>query len=251
MPASLAASHGALTDFGTGPVMTSVELEPAAPALVPASSPQATLARQVETADALTQVIQDRELFANIQGKRYLTVDAWLLLASLVGVSTCVVETEPTENGYRAAVEARRVTDGLVVGRAEAICTRDERMWAKRDEYALLGMAQTRATSRALRGCLGAIVSLAGFQTVGAEEMPAGSPVEPQIKAEKVSPGKRVWNVAVEKGVSATHVQRIAADELQIPSEKASLQSLTDAEANQIIERIKAEGGFYAKGGDQ
>ena len=228
--------------------MTSVELEPAQ-ALVPAASPQATLARQVETADALTKVIEDRKLYANIQGKRYLTVDAWLLLASLVGVSTLVVETEPTENGYRAAVEARRVTDGLIVGRAEAICTRDERMWSKRDEYALLGMAQTRATSRALRGCLGAIVSLAGFQTVGAEEMPADTPA-PVVKVESVLPGERVWAVAVEKGVSATHLKRIVGDELQIPVEKTSLKLITDADAKQIIERVKAEGGFNAKDGD-
>ena len=226
--------------------MTSVELEPVQ-ALVPAASPQATLARQVETADALTQVIEDRKLYANIQGKRYLTVDAWLLLASLVGISTCVVETEPTENGYRAAVEARRVTDGLVVGRAEAITTRNERMWAKRDEYALLGMAQTRATSRALRGCLGAIVSLAGFQTVGAEEMPNETSAKPAQKPEPTV-GDRVWAIAQDAGISVTHLKRMVGDALQVPAEKASLSDLDEAEARLVVERIKTEGAFYAKG---
>lgn len=53
---------------------------------------------------------------------------------------------------------------------------RDERTWKDRDDYALRSMAQTRATSKALRGPLGFIVTLAGFEATPSEEMPADSP---------------------------------------------------------------------------
>ena len=41
-----------------------------------------------------------------------------------------------------------------------------------RDDYALRSMAQTRATSKALRQPLGFVMSLAGFDPTPAEEMP-------------------------------------------------------------------------------
>lgn len=208
---------------------TALEESTVVEALVPAASPELTLQRQVQTADALTRVIEDRKLYASIQGKRYLTVDAWSLLATLVGVSTLVVETTQIDGGYRAAVEARRVTDGMVVGRAEAICTREERMWSKRDEYALLGMAQTRATSRALRGCLGAIVSLAGFQTVGAEEIPSEQATAGPAAA------RMLWKAAQNAGFDKQALKTLVESQFG----KSSLRDLTLSEVKDLHARLK------------
>src|SRR3990167_4142653 len=62
--------------------------------------------------------------------------------------------------------------DGRIVGAAEAQCCRDETTWAKRADYALRSMAQTRATSKALRLPLGFVMAMAGFEATPEEEIP-------------------------------------------------------------------------------
>ena len=75
--------------------------------------------------------------------------------------------------GFRVAYRA--VKDGREVGWGEGRCTRAERNWAARDDYALASMAQTRGQSRALRQPLGFVVSLAGYATTPAEEVDGGA----------------------------------------------------------------------------
>ena len=82
-----------------------------------------------------------------------------------------VVDDAGANLGWEARVEARTRT-GEVVGAAEAECLRSEKTWAKRDSYALRSMAQSRSTSKAMRGPLGFVMTLAGFQSTPAEEIP-------------------------------------------------------------------------------
>ena len=91
----------------------------------------------------------------------------------MLGVSPHIVWSRPLEHhdGWEARAEARTV-DGRMVGSAEAMVTRDERNWRTSDEYALRSMAQTRAMSKALRGPLGFVITLAGVSATPAEEMP-------------------------------------------------------------------------------
>lgn len=135
--------------------------------------PVEVVTKATRVADALAQVIRQKRLFARIQGKDHVMVEGWQLLGGMLGVSAVCVATEPIEGGYKATVEARNV-EGRVIGRAEALCTRQETRgpWKTADDHALLSMAQTRATSKALKGPLGFIVSLAGYATTPAEEMP-------------------------------------------------------------------------------
>ncbi len=106
------------------------------------------------------------------------------------------MSTEPVDGGYKATVEAR-TADGRVIGRADALCTKHEKRgpWQSADDYARLSMAQTRATSKALKGPLGFVVSLAGFAATPAEEMtfaepePAAPP--PASNGRKLSPRQR------------------------------------------------------------
>lgn len=130
-----------------------------------------TFARQV--AAALAPVITEGHLYATIQNRKHVLYEGWTTLGQMLGVFPVTVWSRPLQNGYEARVEARTRT-GQVVGAAEAECTRDETTWAKRDDYALRSMAQTRAGSKALRMCLGFIVTLAGFDATPAEEMPKG-----------------------------------------------------------------------------
>jgi hypothetical protein len=89
------------------------------------------------------------------------------------GPDRVVIEREYDVEGYdyEARVEARTVTD-LVVGTAEATCSRKESRWAQADDYAVKSMAQTRATSKALKAATGWLMVLAGYKATPAEEMP-------------------------------------------------------------------------------
>ena len=122
-------------------------------------------------AQALKDVLSRQGMVQNIQGREHVKVEGWQTLGSMLGVVPVVTWTREIETGWEARVEARTL-DGRVVGAAEAMCSRDERMWSKRDPYALRSMAQTRATSKALKGPLGFIVTLAGYEATPAEEMP-------------------------------------------------------------------------------
>jgi hypothetical protein len=139
-----------------------------------------------EIADRLIDVVRDRKLVARIQGRDYLTAEAWQVVGGMVGVLPVVVWTRPNEtgDGYVARVEARTLS-GQVVGAAEAECSRAEKVWRDRYPSTLRAMAQTRAVSRALRAPLGQIVALAGYDAAAAEEMPtpvddAGPQPEPE-----------------------------------------------------------------------
>ncbi|MBS3928036.1 MAG: hypothetical protein KGZ65_06190 [Sphingomonadales bacterium] len=136
-----------------------------------ATDPVESLEKAKEVASALTDVLRGGGMIANIQRKEYVNVEGWQTLGSMVGVSGVVTHTENIGNGWMATAEARTM-DGRVIGRADAICSRDESTWNSRPDYALLGMAQTRAISRALRGPLGFVVKLAGFEATAAEEIP-------------------------------------------------------------------------------
>jgi hypothetical protein len=136
-------------------------IEPAPTTLFGTTDPDIALQRMSAIAERLIDVVRDRQLVARIQGKEYLTAEAWQVVGGMVGVLPVVVWTRPNEtnDGYIARVEARTL-DGRVVGAAEAECSRAEKVWKDRYPSTLRAMAQTRAVSRALRAPLGQIVAL-------------------------------------------------------------------------------------------
>jgi len=154
-----------------GEVRDVTVVAPTPPALFGTSDPVEIVAKARDVANALKDVLRQQGLISDIQGKEYVQVGGWTLLGSMLGVFPVLVWTRALDgNGWEARVEARTM-GGVVVGAAEAECTRDEKMWASREDYALRSMAQTRATSKALRMPLGFVVTLAGFSATPAEEM--------------------------------------------------------------------------------
>jgi hypothetical protein len=149
-------------------------------ALFKTDDPVEVVEKATSVADALKAVIDSRGLTTSIQGKAHVRVEGWQLLGSMLGVTAVCVDTEVVDGGYKATVEAR-ASDGRVIGRADALCTKHEKRgpWKSADDYARLSMAQTRATSKALKGPLGFVVSLAGYQTTPAEEMTFTEPDKP------------------------------------------------------------------------
>lgn len=151
--------------------------------LLHGSNSTAKLAHAMEVATALADVIHKQNLYKNISGKKHVLVEGWELLGSLLGVFPVVEWTRQTENGWEARVVAKTL-DGNEVGSAEMMCTRDENRWKTADDYAIRSMAQTRAISKALRGPLGFVMKLAGYEPTPEGEIPEeGAPADALPKA--------------------------------------------------------------------
>jgi hypothetical protein len=158
-----------------------IEPQQAPLALFGTNDPVQVIATAARVATALAEVVNERKLFAIVNNKKFPTVEAWTLLGSMLGVFPVTEWSRPLLNedgsvrGYEARVIARTLS-GRTVGAGEAMCVRGEsKTWhANAQEFAVRSMAQTRATSKALRGPLDFVFKLAGFQPTPAEEMSDG-----------------------------------------------------------------------------
>jgi hypothetical protein len=164
---------------------TAVEVVPMERAVVVAQPGQALVAEVADPsamvdvaarlATVLKSIVDKQKLYADIKGKRYPTVEAWMTIARLDNV----VAREPVppirheDGSYEAFAELLRLSDGMVIGSSSALCgTKDDAPWGGRAEPARRSMAQTRATSRAFRQQYSWIMALAGYEPTPAEEMP-------------------------------------------------------------------------------
>lgn len=168
------------------------EAQRPAPSLFRTDNPIEVVQKATEVASALKRVVVAQGLATRIQGSDHLRVEAWTTLGSMLGVFPvkewvrAIVWPEPPPGrlsqmrdqgrsfGFEASFLAQ-TTQGVVVGGGESECRRTESKWASRDDYALRSMAQTRATSKALKGPLSFIVALAGYSPTPAEEMGASA----------------------------------------------------------------------------
>lgn len=158
------------TSAVNGRELVAVEHQPPA-TLFRTDDPVEIVEKATAVAKSLASVIKDRKLYNNIQGREHVRVEGWTLLGSMLGVFPVLAWSRPVEHGWEARVEAR-TKDGSIVGASEAECLRTEKTWATRDDYAIRSMAQTRATSKALRLPLGFVMTLAGYDPTPLEEMP-------------------------------------------------------------------------------
>lgn len=151
--------------------------------------PAEQVAKATEIANVLNDVIEKQKLFSVIQGKKYVKVEGWQLCGSLTGVLPREAKVIMLADGsFEATVDLVRAVDGCIIGGASAICGIDEKRWATADKYARRSMAITRAVGKSYRNIFGWVISLAGYETTGAEEMPAESSFDPK----KPEPQKEV-----------------------------------------------------------
>lgn len=133
--------------------------------------PQHTL----QLASELQRFVKEQKLTVTIKGKNYPLVESWQWAGSQLGLYPYLIQVTCLSNDkevkYLAEVEVRRIGTNEAVGKGIAICSNKEankRMW---DEYAILSMAQTRATGKAFRNLLSWLMKAAGFEATPAEEM--------------------------------------------------------------------------------
>jgi uncharacterized protein (DUF3820 family) len=121
-----------------------------------------------------------------IQGRRYIKVEGWGMLANAAGFIPGVSEVRPEGDGFVATAELRKADTGAVLAKAEGFCGRDEPRWKNAPTYAVRSMAQTRALSKVVRSALASVVPLMGVSDLSAtpaEEVPEGGFKEEAPKA--------------------------------------------------------------------
>lgn len=221
--------------------------------------------RMTAVADALKGILDKQGLTKKIGAKEHVLVEGWTTCGALIGVTPVPVWTHVLEGkapdgkvfGYEARVEARTL-DGRVIGAAEAMCTRTESRWKTADDYAIRSMAQTRATSKALRGPLGFIVTLAGYEATPAEEIPANGdgaeapPPAPASRPPSLPPARVAELAAAIGGLKLNYAQidlilggcGIEALALRTPEAlQARLASLTEEQADKVSVELARRGG--------
>jgi len=173
-------------DQSQGPSTEMVaQAQAVSPTLFHTEDPALVIHKASEVADILKDVLQRQGLTTRISGREHVQVEGWQTTGSMLGVFAVESWTRPVPGpegtdhpkgpwGYESRYEAR-TRDGAVVGAGVARCTRSEQTWRGREDFALMSMAQTRATSRALKAPLGWIVALAGYSATPQEEMPTES----------------------------------------------------------------------------
>lgn len=120
----------------------------------------------------------------DLQGRRYVPVEGWQAIAIAHGCVASSENVRKVDGGFAAEGVIKRMEDGHEIARAEGFVGEDEVTWfggtnkwgkqvAKRPDYAIRAMAQTRAISRACRSAFAHVVVLMdiGLETTPYEEM--------------------------------------------------------------------------------
>ena len=128
-----------------------------------------TLATNI--ANKLADVIETQKLYTIINDKKYVHVDGWALLGTILGCTPHVEEVIelPTKGPnfmYQATVSIQY--NGNELSRAVSIAERNNK---QRERFAVHSMSQTRATGKAFRLALSFIMNLAGYESTPFEEM--------------------------------------------------------------------------------
>lgn len=221
--------------------------------LILEGDPEAQLEYAQKAARALMKRVEAKKRKVIMNGRQYLEFGDWQTLGRFFGATVGIERSSVVErSGILVGYEARAIVyqHGAIISSAEALCLRSEKNWAKRDEYAIKSMAQTRASAKALRNAFGWVAELAGYASTPADEMDADDD-KPAQRApvpgppHDGAPYKIIIPGAGASAWSATFLQRIGAAKSQ--QELASWDKLNDDALQRIsdtdpdlYERIRA-----------
>lgn len=157
---------------------------PAAPQLLDALRPAERVALMAEVSGVVKDVIEKQKWFTQIHDKKHIRIEGWTFIGGLGACSAKTTHVEQIDGGWKAHAVVVRVDSGIEVGSAEQVCMRTEPFGKGKADQALIGMASTRACSRALSTVFRHVVELAGYSAAPAEEMsrddkPLGKPAVP------------------------------------------------------------------------
>lgn len=162
--------------------MTLAEPNDQLPVIPVYEEPALVMSRATAWANALMAAVRQGEMFAVIQAKEYLEVEAWQLVATFAQAHAiprepvALTDEEGRIYAYSCMVDVYQ--HGVIVGSGTSICgldafTSKDRSGTDQHKSAQ-STAQTWAISRAIKNTFGFVAKLAGFETTPAEEMRSG-----------------------------------------------------------------------------
>jgi len=223
------------------------------------ASPKVAIKKAVEIADAVKGIITERNLYTLIRGKAYVHCEGWTTMGALLGLFAHV-EVEDLSNfeenirRYRAICEAKTL-DGRTLTKAESECSNQEGTQENKEgksnweDYALRSMAETRATSKALRLALGWIMKLAGYEATPMEEVDENNMVESENANGEFDEKLFKYNREVVKGENETNKQYIIKGIEWLKKElKKDVKYNSDMKYNELIDiHNKLYSEYYKK----
>lgn len=112
---------------------------------------------------------------AKPDGGVYLKAEAWLYLAKLKGLTPSLDVTPHRDTTGKLlwvdAVCHLLDVDGIEISKSVMMASKDEDFLKKLPDYAVYGMAETRAITRAVRNVYGYVAKGAGYESTPAIEM--------------------------------------------------------------------------------
>lgn len=129
--------------------------------------------------DLVKTFVNSTGLAKTANGKQYLLAEAWQYVLALKNLSVNTLCTEDTVAGKDGHKPVTTVTciatlydeNGKVVSSGTMTAKSSERFLKDKPAYAVYGMAQTRAISRAARNKFGYIARACGFEATPFEEI--------------------------------------------------------------------------------
>ena len=190
--------------------LTELEAPAAIVTLFGTDDPRAVVTKASEVADVLVEVVEAKGLVVRFRDSEHMRVEGWTLLGAMLGVFAEVEYSRPIEDGFEArafthTLDGRRLTAG------DGQCTRTERNWRTKPDYALRSMAQTRAISQAMRRALDFIVELAGYSATPAEEMEGIAPATPPAAGSAAALRAEAYAAAELRGITNEELTEISA----------------------------------------
>lgn len=230
--------------------------EPARPATIQEAKQQTDLIIQQATywASSLMSVVEKCGMAKNVAGKKYLQVEAWLMIGEFAHVTPVIewVKEWKGDNAELIGYEARAQLQneaGQIIGSGESSCGFDAfpcrgKQGSEKDKAAK-SAAQTWAISRALRNKFGYVAKLGGYEAVPYEEMintpdPAKQSASgPNSNRSARKSAKAALGVAIlayadnDKGKASKVLEELTG--------KVSLTAVTEAEAEPALRRFEMD----------
>lgn len=138
----------------------------------------AQIERATYIADKLAEIVTSRNWFADIQGKRYLEVEAWQFIGFQSGLDSDIEYTEPVYDGeeivaYKSKAVLLRngvqVSSGIMECGMSSFPTQGKH--GRDKDKAAQSASQTWAISKSYRNKFSFIARMAGYEPTPAEEM--------------------------------------------------------------------------------
>lgn len=204
------------------------------------------MAAAQQKATLIRQTVERAGCIQNIQGKKYVKVEGWDMLAQICGARAIVTSVESLDDGSYLASAELRATDGRLLQTAQMLCgDKSDPMWANRPKYAKLSMVQTRVRGKVCRMEFGALMAMGGLLPTPAEEMTADEPVkviDPQ--PEKIDAIVRnALGIGQIKASIAQYLETNDAGYLETAGE--AWDEITDEDKIHIHKSVPGKGGVF------